>query len=169
MISVTESHSLPFDPASSMMDPPVRVPVMEKTMVQSDDSWDAVGSVAMVSSFVPRRCGIATFTRDLTDAVAERDADVNVLSVAMNDRPEGYRYPQRVWFEINQNRLPEYRLAADFLNMSHVDVCCIQHEYGIFGGTEGGHILDLIRRLRMPVVATLHTVLQASLPTSNAR
>lgn len=129
-------------------------------MTQSDDTWDAVGSVAMVSSFVPRRCGIATFTRDLTDAVANRAADVNVLSVAMNDRPEGYRYPQRVWFEINQNRLPEYRLAAEFLNMSNVDVCCVQHEFGIFGGAEGAHLLDMIRRLRMPVVTTLHTVLR---------
>ncbi len=91
---------------------------MEDKKQSTQNPWDAVGSVAMVSSFVPRRCGIATFTRDLTDAVANRAADVNVLSVAMNDRPEGYRYPQRVWFEINQNRLPEYRLAADFLNMS---------------------------------------------------
>ncbi|HEX7010214.1 MAG TPA: glycosyltransferase family 4 protein, partial [Phycisphaeraceae bacterium] len=81
-------------------------------------------------------------------------------AVALNDRAEGYRYPPRVWFEINQSRLGEYRLAADFLNMSSVDVCCLQHEYGLFGGRQGQYILELVRRLRVPVVTTLHTILK---------
>lgn len=109
---------------------------------------------------MPRRCGIATFTGDLADGIAKAAPHTDVRSVAMNDRPEGYRYPARVWFEVNQHRQGEYRLAADFLNMSKVDVCCLQHEFGLFGGPSGKYILDLLRRLRMPIVATLHTVLK---------
>lgn len=109
---------------------------------------------------MPRRCGIATFTGDLADGIALAAPHADVRCVAMNDRPEGYRYPPRVWFEVNQHRQGEYRLAADFLNMSKVDVCCLQHEFGLFGGPSGKYILDMLRRLRMPIVATLHTVLK---------
>lgn len=119
-----------------------------------------VQAVAFLGSYVPRRCGIGTFTADIAEAVADASPDTNVWAVAMNDRPEGYRYPPRVWFEINQHRLGEYRLAADFLNMSNVDVCSIQHEFGLFGGDAGRHILEFVHRLRMPAVATLHTVLK---------
>ncbi len=80
--------------------------------------------------------------------------------MAVNDRPEGYRYPPRVYFEINESRLGEYRLAADFLNLSNIEVCCLQHEFGLFGGRQGNYILEMLRRLRMPVVTTLHTVLK---------
>jgi glycosyltransferase involved in cell wall biosynthesis len=119
-----------------------------------------VQAVAFIGSYVPRRCGIGTFSADLAEAIASHSPQTSVWSVALNDRPEGYRYPPRVWFEINQNRLGEYRLAADFLNMSNVDVCSLQHEFGLFGGNAGQHILEFIHRLRMPVVATLHTVLK---------
>ena len=129
-------------------------------MKQRSNPWDVIQTVSFVSSFVPRRCGIATFTNDLAEAVAEREPALNVRAVAMNDRLEGYRYPARVWFEINHNRLGEYRLAADFLNMSHVDVVCLQHEFGLFGGPEGQHVIDMLKRLRMPIVTTLHTVLK---------
>ncbi|MFP4144039.1 MAG: glycosyltransferase [Phycisphaeraceae bacterium] len=121
---------------------------------------DPMGAVAFIGSYVPRRCGIATFTADLTESVAAAAPDITTWTVAMNDRAEGYRYPPRVWFEINQHRLGEYRLASDFLNMSNVDVCCLQHEYGLFGGRQGQYIVELLRRLRMPVVTTLHTVLK---------
>ncbi|WP_432798987.1 glycosyltransferase [Poriferisphaera sp. WC338] len=123
-------------------------------------SWAALQNLACVGTYVPRRCGIATFTHDLTDALTSAAPDINTMTVAMNDRPEGYRYANRVWFEINQNRLVEYRLAADFLNMSNVDVVSLQHEFGIFGGPDGSYILEMLRRLRMPVVTTLHTVLR---------
>lgn len=121
---------------------------------------ESLQAIAFLGSYVPRRCGIGTFTADLAEAVADAAPESAVWTVAMNDRPEGYRYPPRVWFEINQNRLGEYRLAADFLNMSDVDVCCLQHEFGLFGGNAGQHILEFIQRLRMPVVCTLHTVLK---------
>ncbi len=123
-------------------------------------SWEPLSSIAFVGSYRPRRCGIATFSGDLADGIAKAAPHTDVRSVAMNDRPEGYRYPPRVWFEVNQNRPGEYRLAADFLNMSKVDVCCLQHEFGLFGGPSGQFILDMLRRLRMPIVATLHTVLK---------
>lgn len=127
-------------------------------------AWPGVGTVTTLGSFLPRRCGIATFTHDLTDAIADAiqhgGSDAQVQAIAMNDRPEGYRYGPRVAFEINENRLAEYRLAADFLNMSPAGVLCLQHEYGIYGGDHGVHVLELMRRLRMPSVATLHTVLK---------
>ncbi len=118
-------------------------------------------SVALVGSYLPRRCGIGTFTNDLNDALLMADPSIAASTVAMNDRPEGYGYADKVRFEINDKRLAEYRLAADFLNVSGVDVCCVQHEFGIYGGKQGGYILDFINRLRMPVVATLHTVLKS--------
>lgn len=117
-------------------------------------------SISMIGSYVPRRCGIATFTNDLAQSLALRAPSIQTRAVAMNDRPEGYRYPSRVWFEINEKRYGEYRLAADFLNLSRVDVVSLQHEFGLFGGECGRYILDLIDHLRMPVVTTLHTVLK---------
>ncbi|WP_145081736.1 glycosyltransferase family 4 protein [Poriferisphaera corsica] len=123
-------------------------------------SWDALETLALIGTYTPRRCGIATFTNDLTEALSSAAPEINTTAVAMNDRAEGYRYNKRVWFEVNQSRLVEYRLAADFLNMSSVDVVCLQHEFGIFGGHDGSYILEMLRRLRMPVVTTLHTVLK---------
>lgn len=128
-------------------------------MANRNDRWESLQSISCVGTYLPRRCGIATFTADLTEALATAAPDIDTHTVAMNDRPEGYRYGPRVWFEINQNRPAEYRLAADFLNMSGIDAVSLQHEFGIFGGEGGNYATDLVRRLRMPVVATLHTVL----------
>ena len=116
-------------------------------------------SIALIGNFLPRRCGIATFTADLVGAISTQATHQNCWAVAMNDKPEGYAYPDKVLFEINQKSLGDYSLAAEFLNINHVDVVCLQHEYGIFGGPAGGHILKLLSELRMPVVTTLHTVL----------
>jgi len=115
----------------------------------------------MVSDYIPRRCGIATFTHDLCEAVAQQSKDLyEVFVVAMNDVPEGYPYPPRVRFEVRESVQGDYRLAADFLNVSQVRAVCLQHEYGLFGGLCGSHILGLLRRLRHPLVTTLHTVLK---------
>ena len=81
---------------------------------------------------------------------------------------DGTRYPARVRFEIAQGDLGSYRRAADFLNVNHVDVLSVQHEYGIFGGKAGAHVLALLRELRMPIVTTLHTVLSAPNPAQRA-
>ncbi len=120
-------------------------------------------TIAFVGNYVPRQCGIATFTTDLAEAVAKQ-TEANVIAVAINDRPEGYTYPDRVTVEILQNKPSDYTLAADVLNMRHVGVACLQHEYGIFGGKAGGYILNFLKELRMPVVATLHTVLKNPKP-----
>jgi glycosyltransferase involved in cell wall biosynthesis len=85
---------------------------------------------------------------------------MEIWSIAMNDVPEGYLYPEEVRFELDDKNLSQYQLAAEFLNMNQVDAVCLQHEYGIFGGNNGSHILEFISNLRMPVVTTLHTVLR---------
>ncbi len=115
--------------------------------------------VAFIGTYVPRRCGIATFTADLRNAVAQEAPELDCLVVALNDTPEGYAYPEEVRFEVAQNNQDYYRQMAEFLNMTRVDLTCLQHEYGIFGGPAGSHILVALRRLRMPIVTTLHTVL----------
>jgi glycosyltransferase involved in cell wall biosynthesis len=117
--------------------------------------------IALIGNHLPRWCGIATFTTDLLAGLAEENPSGVCWAVVMNDIPEGYRYPAQVRFEVNQRVLAEYRLAADFLNMNRVEVVCLQHEFGIFGGENGAHVMDLLGNLRMPVVTTLHTVLQS--------
>ena len=119
-----------------------------------------VRKIAFVGDHLPRMCGIATFTSDLLAAVATAHPQSECLSVAVNDIKGGYEYPEVVRFEIEEQDLSSYLRAADFLNISNVDVVCLQHEFGIFGGRAGGHILALLRELRMPVVTTLHTVLR---------
>src|ERR1700746_208290 len=119
-----------------------------------------VCKIAFVGDHLPRKCGIATFTSDLLAAVATAYPQSQCLSVSVNDVKGGYEYPEVVRFEIEEQDLSSYLRAADFLNISNVDIVCLQHEFGIFGGPAGGHILALLRELRMPVVATLHTVLR---------
>jgi glycosyltransferase involved in cell wall biosynthesis len=121
--------------------------------------------IAMIGNYTPRRCGIATFTADLAESLAAEAPESEVWAAAMNDTPEGYPYPTRVHFEMNEQSRGDYRLAAEFLNINGIEVASLQHEYGIYGGPAGAFILDLIGRLRMPVVTTLHTVLRE--PTSD--
>lgn len=115
--------------------------------------------IAFLGDYVPRRCGIATFTHHLCEAVAAQEADAKCIVVAVNDHPDGYDYPRRVRFEIDQKDPDSYLAAADGLNQSQADVLCVQHEFGIYGGQAGSHLLGLLKQLRMPVVTTLHTVL----------
>jgi len=137
----------------------IRPPSLPRPMLPS--------RVAVVGNYLPRKCGIATFTTDLCDAIhAEYDA-TELLALPVNDTPEGYSYPERVRFELSEDSLSSYRQAADFLNFSNIDLVCLQHEYGIFGGPAGSNILELLRRIQMPVVTTLHTVLRE--PNSDER
>src|SRR4051812_17402940 len=126
-----------------------------------------IRKIAFVGDYLPRKCGIATFTHDMFASVAGRFPDTECIVVPVNDQPEGYDYPAEVRFEISEPDLESYRRAADFLNFADTDVVCLQHEYGIYGGPAGRHVLALVRDLRMPVVATLHTVLHA--PDSDQR
>jgi glycosyltransferase involved in cell wall biosynthesis len=129
-----------------------------KGCLMEEDS--KIRKIAFVGDHLPRKCGIATFTSDLLAAVAAGHPQNQCFSVSVNDIPGGYEYPQVVRFEIEEQDLSSYLRAADFLNISDVDIVCLQHEFGIFGGTAGGHILALLRELRMPVVTTLHTILR---------
>lgn len=114
--------------------------------------------LAFLGTYLPRLCGIATFTYDLCEAVSQASPDSHCFVGAVNDRPQSYAYPPRVRFELQEKELDSYRRAADFLNFNNADVLCLQHEFGIYGGPEGSHILTLLKELHMPVVTTLHTL-----------
>ncbi len=126
-----------------------------------NDRENSGSRVAFLGNYLPRRCGIATFTTDLCTALAGHS--VECLAVAMNDRSERYDYPPPVRFTVEQNDLASYRRAAQFLN-NRVDVVSLQHEYGIFGGPAGSHVLTVLAELRARVVTTLHTVLREPSP-----
>ena len=117
-------------------------------------------TIAFLGDYLPRKCGIATFTSDLLGAVAARHPQSRCFAVPVNDIEGCYQYPDIVRFEIEEQDPESYRCAADFLNSSDVDVVSLQHEFGIFGGPAGSHLLTLLRGLTAPVVATLHTVLR---------
>jgi glycosyltransferase involved in cell wall biosynthesis len=123
-----------------------------------------VRKIAFVGDHLPRKCGIATFTSDLLAAVAAAHPQSQCFCVSVNDIKGGYDYPEVVRFEIEEQDLSSYLRAADFLNISNVDIVCLQHEFGIYGGPAGGHILAFLRELRMPVVTTLHTILREPRP-----
>ena len=116
--------------------------------------------IAVIGNHLPRQCGIATFTTDLCNAVAAEYGAAQLSVVAINDRQSSYQYPERVRFEIREGDLASYRAAAEFLNAENVDLVCLQHEYGIFGGKSGNYIIELLKHLKMPVITTLHTVLR---------
>lgn len=116
--------------------------------------------IALVGTYVPRRCGIATFTRDLAESIAQAAPSAEVFAVAITEGDSEYTYPPRVRYEIREQQLDSYQEAADFLNASEVDLVCVQHEYGIYGGPAGSHLLHLLNRLDAPVITTLHTVLR---------
>jgi glycosyltransferase involved in cell wall biosynthesis len=119
-----------------------------------------IRKIAFLGDYLPRKCGIATFTSDLLAAIAAEHPHSQCFAVSVNDIKEGYEYPDAVRFEIEEQDLPSYQHAADFLNIGNMDIVCLQHEFGIFGGPVGSHVLALLRALRMPVVTTLHTVLR---------
>src|SRR5512139_2347760 len=120
----------------------------------------AINRIAFIGNYLPRQCGIATFTTDLCEAIAAEHSDTTCIAVPVNDIEGGYAYPPRVRFELTEKDLESYRRGADFLNINSVDLVCLQFEYGIFGGRAGSHILTLLRDLRMPIVTTLHTILR---------
>ena len=126
--------------------------------------YEGIESVAVIGNYLPRQCGIATFTTDLVEGLSAEAPDIYCWAAAMNDKTEGYPYPEKVRFEINQNKLTDYSVASQFLNISHTDIVCVQHEYGLFGGPAGSHLLKLLGDLRMPVVTTLHTILKDPAP-----
>lgn len=120
-----------------------------------------IGKIAVIGNYLPRQCGIATFTTDLSQSLArELLIEENLTNVAMDDIPQGYNYPPQVKFRIRQNVQTDYFWAADYLNANQYEAAILQHEFGIFGGENGSHILNMIKFLKMPVITNLHTVLK---------
>jgi glycosyltransferase involved in cell wall biosynthesis len=148
----------------------VLTPVLEEklaALLRLRSSASLPSRIAVIGNYLPRQCGIATFTTDLCDAIGAEYGAAQLLAVPVNDPGSQYSYPARVRFELMEGDPSSYEAAADFLNFSNVDLVSLQHEYGIFGGPAGSHILRLLRRLKMPVVTTLHTVLRE--PDANQR
>ena len=123
-----------------------------------------IKKIAFLGDYLPRKCGIATFTSDVLSSVAIEFPKSQCFAVPVNDIKGGYEYPREVRFEIEEQDLPSYLRTADFLNISNADVLCVQHEFGIYGGPSGSHLLALLRELRMPIVTTLHTILREPNP-----
>ncbi len=123
--------------------------------------------IAFVGNYLPRQCGIATFTTDLCTAISNEYGDARLFAIPVNDPDSAYQYPERVRLELTQEDQGSYDRAAEFLNFNGNDLVCLQHEYGIFGGTAGSHVLTFLRKLKMPLVTTLHTVLRD--PDANQR
>src|SRR5947207_3519076 len=128
------------------------------------DKLSQIRKIAFLGDYLPRKCGIATFTSDLLAAIATEHPQTQCFAVPVNDLKSGYEYPDVVHFEIEEQDLSSYQRAADFLNISNVSIASLQHEFGIFGGPAGSHVLALLRELRMPVVTTLHTILREPTP-----
>ena len=120
--------------------------------------------IAVIGNYLPRHCGIATFTTDLCAAISTECGSARLMALPVDDTEEGYDYPDRVRWSLAQDDVKSYQEAAEFLNFDNIDMVCLQHEYGIFGGPAGSHILHLLRGLKMPVVTTLHTVLREPNP-----
>jgi len=123
--------------------------------------------IAFIGNYLPRQCGIATFTTDLCTAMEAEFGSGHLFAIPVNDPDSSYQYPEQVRLELEQEDCFSYERAAEFLNFNGNDLVCMQHEYGIFGGIAGSHVLALLRRLKMPLVSTLHTVLRE--PDSNQR
>ncbi|MFC1569709.1 glycosyltransferase family 4 protein [bacterium] len=128
------------------------------------DKQSTLNRLAFIGNYLPRQCGIATFTTDLCEAINTQYPQTSCIALPVNDIEAGYTYPARVRFELTEKDIHSYRRAADFLNINSVDLVSLQHEYGIFGGRAGSHILVLLRELRMPIVTTLHTILREPSP-----
>jgi glycosyltransferase involved in cell wall biosynthesis len=129
-------------------------------MGQSQQPEQRRQQIAVIGNYLPRQCGIATFTTDFCEALAEKAPEASIFAIPVNDTEEGYAYPPRVRFELEESDVESYRRAADFINLNGVDLVVLQHEYGIFGGIAGSHILALLRELHMPIVTVLHTILR---------
>ncbi|MDZ7767346.1 MAG: glycosyltransferase [Melioribacteraceae bacterium] len=128
--------------------------------MESSKTKSPINRIAFIGNYLPRKCGIATFTTDLCEAIDLQFKDTTCIALPINDIAAGYSYPAKVRFEITEKDIDSYLRAADFLNLNNVDLVCLQFEYGIFGGKAGSYILALLRELRMPIVTTLHTILK---------
>lgn len=122
-----------------------------------------IKKIAFIGNSLPRRCGIATFTNDIESAISE-NLNLNTSVFAMTDSGQSYDYPKKVIFEIHSDIKSDYLKAANFINNNGFEIVCLQHEFGIFGGEAGENILLLLDSLKIPIVTTLHTIIENPLP-----
>lgn len=116
--------------------------------------------IAFLGNFVPRLCGISTFTHDLFQSIDRAAPGVDCYVAAVTDTPQSYDYPKAVRLEFQEKDFEAYRRTADLLNFKNADVLCLQHEFGIYGGPAGNYLIALLKEVRMPIVTTLHTILE---------
>ena len=125
--------------------------------------------IVFIATYPPQECGIGTFTQNLANAMKNSDQEENeIIIVAMNDNQEKYNYPPEVKLTISEQHQTSYLAAADFINASGADLCILQHEFGIYGGQSGVYILPLLHRLKIPLISTLHTILETPSYTEKA-
>ena len=115
--------------------------------------------VLFIGTYVPKECGIATFTYDLLNSISVGNNDIHCEVIALIDPSENYNYSEEVVFQIERNKLEDYYRAADFINHSDADIICLQHEFGLFGGDAGDYIFTLLSGISKPVITTMHTVI----------
>lgn len=120
--------------------------------------------VLFIGTYVPKECGIATFTSDLLNSVSGENNNVHCEVIALNDPSETYNYPEEVVFQIQRDRIEDYYRAADYINQSDIDIVCLQHEFGLFWGNAGDYIFSLISGINKPVISTMHTVIREPEP-----
>src|SRR6202051_2959578 len=153
------------EPVLELVGPgPALQPTVSPARPNSQSKPSFPSRIAVIGNYLPRQCGIATFTTDLCEAISAEYGSARLMALPVNDTEQGYDYPSRVRWSLAQDDLTSYQQAAEFLNFNNIDMVCLQHEYGIFGGPAGSHILHLLRGLKMPAVTTLHTVLREPNP-----
>src|ERR1700692_1680869 len=149
------------EPVLELVGPgPALQPTVSPARPNSQSKPSLPSRIAVIGNYLPRQCGIATFTTDLCEAISAEYGSARLMALPVNDTEQGYDYPSRVRWSLAQDDLTSYQQAAEFQNFNNIDMVCLQHEYGIFGGPAGSHILHLLRGLKMPLVTTLHTVLR---------
>jgi hypothetical protein len=114
--------------------------------------------IAFVGSYPPRECGIASYTKDLFDAMSQPKVKVNPVVLAIDENNYSYNYEKEVQYVIEEDRIQSYVEASEFVNYSDIDVLNLQHEFGLFGGIWGHHIIDFLERIEKPIITTLHTL-----------
>src|SRR4030042_4164205 len=128
--------------------------IYTKTLEQQDRRV----RVIYVSSYIPRKCGIATFTKDLTNAINVLNPYSLAEIMAINDNSNTYDYPWEVKFRIAQDDLKAYLSAAEYINNSSAELVCFQHEFGLFGGKNGEYAITFLEQIKKPIVTPFHTV-----------
>ncbi|MES1973711.1 MAG: glycosyltransferase family 4 protein [Pseudomonadota bacterium] len=129
-------------------------------MVLAVDGVTPIDHLALIGNFLPRKCGLATYTTDTFTALKGRYPGLKIDVYAMDDHPGRYQYPPEVTASIPEQDRLAYISAARAIEASGAQAIWLQHEYGIFGGPAGEHILALLDRVSIPVIVTLHTILE---------